>query len=698
MRYTLRSTGILSRSLHRCAVVARYSPQFGRSVATWTPLAAAFNRKPEKKLFSIFNRQRKGLFGNSLLGDPSGFYLFKEQADIEADRLVREATSSIRTRNVVEIFDDLSNALCRVADMAECIRVLHGDSQFAASAEEASSAMNDLVENLNTNRPLYMALKKVVDAGQDVKPMDDIDRYVARLFLVDFEAAGIHLEERKRKEVVKLNAKVLAAGMTFSRRCYEPHYVDAGMIPDAIKPYFHSDGKHIVIGNLMSDAPNEAVREAAYRVFLMPDQHQLEPLQEMLTNRFHLAKLVGFSSHSDRISRESVLGSAGKIEQFLETLSHNLRPHWESNKKELLDLKRQENPRATSLYPWDTTYLMTLARSRDADTEASQYMSYFPLGACMDGLSRLFESIYDVHFVIEDASDEDLWAADVYKLSVRSAEDEVLGLIYCDLYQRPDKSSPDCHFSIQGGRRLPDGSYQIPKVVLSLNYEPPQSGVPCLMNFDQIDNLFHEMGHAMHSMLGRTRYQHVTGTRTSTDFAEIPSTIMEYFSSDPRVLSQISRHYASGEALPESLLGKVCAARRKFSALDFQLQTLYAVTDQRFHGSVEPKDLLKIFADLHDEYAPFKYVPNTAWPTRFGHLFPYGGRYYSYLLARAVASDIWGKLFKADPFSREAGRKFRDHLLSHGGGRPPLELISNTLEHTPTVDEFVEALIDQTKV
>lgn len=54
--------------------------------------------------------------------------------------------SSNRKRKLVEVFDHLSNTLCKIADMAEFVRVAHPNINFTHAAEDACLSISRLVE------------------------------------------------------------------------------------------------------------------------------------------------------------------------------------------------------------------------------------------------------------------------------------------------------------------------------------------------------------------------------------------------------------------------------------------------------------------------------------------------------------------------------------------------------------------------
>ncbi|KAM6946413.1 mitochondrial intermediate peptidase-like [Aplochiton taeniatus] len=314
----------------------------------------------------------------------------------------------------------------------------------------------------------------------------------------------------------------------------------------------------------------------------------------------------------------------------------------------------------------------------------------------MEGLSGLFTQLYGISLMNEHPSAGEVWTEDVRKLAVVHETEGLLGYIYCDFFHRKDKPQQDCHFTIRGGRQCQEtGGYQLPMVVLMLSLPHPTKSAPTLLTPSMMENLFHEMGHAMHSMLGRTRYQHITGTRCATDFAEVPSILMEYFANDHRVLSQFARHYQTGQPLPEPMVARLCESKKVCGAADTQLQVFYAILDQMYHGQPQNRSTTEILTDMQQKYYGLPYTPNTAWQLRFSHLIGYGAKYYSYLMSRAVASMVWKQCFVQDPLNREMGERYRREMLAHGGGKEPGLMVEGMLQRRPTLEDLVDALVTE---
>jgi Zn-dependent oligopeptidase len=234
------------------------------------------------------------------------------------------------------------------------------------------------------------------------------------------------------------------------------------------------------------------------------------------------------------------------------------------------------------------------------------------------------------------------------------------------------------------------------------NNRYPTSYASKLLSYHELESLFHEFGHALHSLLSRTRYQHISGTRGPTDFIEIPSHIYEYFLQDKRFIKWLSKHYITGHSLPSSYNnnsgggGPKGLNNNNNSAIDVQVQVLLAMTDQylfakgpsylssshcnnnnHHHPNLQDdwqfyQHILSDIVQLQSQYTilPLAHLSQTqlhsylfhSTPTTrmtsneliqlpyiqllsHRHLVGYGGSYYAYLYAKIIAAQIWEKFF-----------------------------------------------------
>ncbi len=289
---------------------------------------------------------------------------------------------------------------------------------------------------------------------------------------------------------------------------------------------------------------------------------------------------------------------------------------------------------------------------------------------------------FGVKMETEKAADNELWHYTVSKVRLTNMEGDLLGHIFLDLRPRPGKYAHAAHFCVRCGRSPGPGKpYQTPIVALVCSFERSGASGEQLLSPGEYETLWHEMGHAMHSLLSRTKYQHLAGTRVATDFVEIPSHVFEHYAWDPRVLRRVARHHVTGNQLPTRMLNAACATRNKFSAIDLQGQSRFAAMDLRFHGRNPPiGKTAEVFHVLSDQMTAFPHDVDVATHSTFVHLVGYGAGYYSYIFARIISAQIWSELFADDPFSISAGHAFSEKLLSHGSAKPAQQLVQEILQ------------------
>lgn len=701
-------------------------------------------------------RYRTGLFQNRYLKSPSGFHRWASITLARCQKIVAKVLAASSAKDYQEIprdLDRLSDSLCRVLDLCDFVRSTHPAALFQDAASEAYQMLFEYMNVLNTTPGLEKQLKTAWTDPSVAAVWGEEEKSVAQILLKDFSKSAIDLPEGKRRRFVSLSSEINRLGGAFVAEMAPAKstlVVDSsrtqGMDPNTLMLRTDPWGRaHLPTTGHVSTAAlrtirDEATRKEIYIAGRTSAQDQITLLETLMQQRADLARLCGYQSYGEMSTSDKMAKTPEAVSSFLTTLSHHNNPTVQDELQGLAMQKTADTGEKTEgLCAWDREYYRSRQASQIPKARRPDFISaYFSLGTVMQGLSRLFTRLYGVRFVPQETRQGETWNPDIRRLDIIDETEGHIATVYCDLFARAGKNPNPAHFTLRCSREITpleladaaeeaaeaspklepiivanDGMptsrspttgvlHQLPVIALICDFSTPSSSLPLsptLLSFREVQTLFHEMGHAIHSILGRTSLQVVSGTRCATDFAELPSVLMEHFAADATVLSLFARHWETGSPLPYEMVAERLALDRKGQGMDTEHQILLALLDQAYHSPLAAQpdfNSTKIFHDVYARYSSLPEPPETTAQGFFGHLVEYGGTYYSYLFDRAIAGKIWHEVFNSGKdngaITRQNGERFRQEVLKWGGSRDGWRCVAGVLGDASLAEGGAEAM------
>lgn len=681
--------------------------------------------------------KRAGLVQNQYLTSPDGFQALASDSLQKCQAIVSKVLSASTVeeyRAMARNLDRLSDLLCRVIDLSDFMRTIHPDPAVQEAATKAYALMFEYMNVLNTTTGLHDQLKTALSNPEVTSHWAEGEMIVARILIKDFANSAIHMPPHDRQRFVNLSNEISQLGSSFvnNAETAKPHVTFnasslRGLDPVLVQQIKRWNKTALVptMGMIprlaLRSVHDEAVRKEIYLATRTSTTKQVHRLEQLLRKRAELAKLSGYQSFGHMALSDKMAKSPEAVSNFLTSLVGSNR---EFVQEELWKLQTMKS--SSVLQPWDHAYyvhrrVMEYSQSRRS-RQFSSIPEFFSLGTVMQGLSRLFDRLYGVRLVPQETAPGETWNSDVRRLDVVDERDQHIAVVYCDLFSRPNKPPNPAHFTLRCSREISpeevaesasmnqshpndgmatamDGKSkllrQLPTIALVCDFpEPPANGAgpPSLLREHSVRTLFHEMGHALHSILGQTSLQSISGTRCATDFAELPSVLMESFATAPEVLSLYARHWKTDEPLSQDMMRSMEMDRTAhgsiYGAVENEAQILMALVDQAYHSlptdaaTIDSTSIYhRVFSTHSSLPDPADSQPPTSWQGFFGHLYGYGATYYSYIFDRAIANKIWRDVFQGGKaaLDREAGERYKNEVLRWGGGRNGWDCVAGAL-------------------
>ena len=638
----------------------------------------------------------------------------EQKAEIEA---IIASTDEPTFANTIAALDQSGRLLSRARGTFSPLSSSNSTDETRALEKELSPLFSAHSDDIYLNEALFERVKKVYKNQAD-EQLSAEEKKVLENIYDRFVNSGANLNDEEKARLRELNSRLAMLQLNFTQNLlYETNNTfvvveeeaELAGLPEAniaaaakMAEEQGQAGKWMFNMQRPSCNPvlqycsNRALREKVYKAYYnrgnQDNDHDNKAISaEIVRLRLEKARLMGFENYAQMALEQRM---AKTPEAVYDLLMQVWTPAVKKAKEELNDIREEIRREGGNFEPegWDYMFYLDKAKQRKFSVDEQQVRAYLEIGNVMQGIFHVAGKLYGLTFN-EITSEVPSYEPTAKAYEVMDKDGTRLAIFYSDPFPRASKRAGAWCTSFRG-QRYEGEERVIPIVVNCCNMTTPNAEGYALQSIDNVETLFHEFGHALHSFMRDVRYNGAAGVER--DFVELPSQINEHWAFEPEVLNVYAKHYQTGETIPLELVEKLQQSARYgqgFATVEYVAASL---SDMDLHVLTEIPEDLNVMT-FEEQALKQRGIPSQILPryrmTNFSHTMGggYTAGYYSYMWAEVLDADAFEAFTETgDIFNEEVADKFRRYVLTPGGIDDGMTMYQNFRGRAPKIDALLK--------
>ena len=618
--------------------------------------------------------------------------------------------------NTIVALDQCGELLRKVRGTFSPLSSSNSTEEIRALQKEMSPISSAHSDDINLNPALFARVKAVYEQKDKLTLTPEQAKVLENTY-DRFVKSGAELSDEDKEKLRALNQEISMLQLTFSQNLqHETNntYVVANSLEelkglpqaniDAAAKMAADNGQEgkwmfnmqrPSCNPVLQYCENRELREKVYKAYYnrgnQDNEYDNKAISaKLVALRLEKAKLMGYNTYAEMALADRM---AKTPEAVYDLLNQVWTPAVKKAKEEIADIRAEIRKEGKSFEPegWDYMYYQDKAKKAKYAVDEQEIRSYLEINNVMQGIFHVANKLYGITFKeITDKVPSYEPTAKAYEVIDRDGT--LLAIFYSDNFPRDGKNAGAWCTSFRGQSYEGDERV-IPIVINCCNMTAPTGDGPALQSIDNVETMFHEFGHALHSFMRDVRYNGAGGVER--DFVELPSQINEHWAFEPEVLAVYAKHYQTGEVIPMELVNKIVESSKYgqgFATVEYVAASL---SDMDLHVLTEvPADLNVM--EFESKKLAERGIPSQIFPryrmTNFSHTMGggYTAGYYSYMWAEVLDADAFDAFAETgDIFNQEVAAKFRNYILTPGGIDDGMVMYKNFRGREPKIDALL---------